>query len=193
MDYDAIEVFNGDHYASLDGVERAMRDWYALLNAGFHTTATGNSDSHKLVFQEAGVPRNWVAMPSDDPGAFDERAFVESVRAGRVVVSSGPFLRLEANDKTVGDAVDPGEVAITVRVDAPPWIDVDHVEILRRGEVLASWDGAFSGSPRFEKKLKATLATGDWIIAIARGTKPMTYLHRAGARPFGFTNPIWVR
>jgi hypothetical protein len=33
---------------------------------------------------------------------------------------------------------------------------------------------------------------GDWILVIARGTKPMSYLYRAGARPFAFTNPIWV-
>ena len=132
-------------------------------------------------------------MPNDDPGAFDEKAFVESVRAGRVIVSSGPFLRFRASDKTVGDTVDAGEVTISVRVEAPPWIDVDHVEILRRREVLASWDGDFQGSPRFEKEIRVNLTKGDWIIAIARGTKPMTYLHRSGARPFAFTNPIWVR
>ena len=49
-----------------------------------------------------------------------------------------------------------------------------------------------SGKPPWHFKAKATLKSGDWVIAIARGTKPMTYLYRSGATPFGFTNPIFV-
>src|SRR6185437_8484806 len=134
LSFDAIEVFNGDHYNHIDKVEDAMRDWYALLDAGFRVTATGNSDSHKLTFQEPGVPRNFVAVPNDDPAAFDERAFVAAVREGRVVVSSGPFLRLAANGKGVGDTIPAGDATISILVDAPPWVDVSKVELVRRGE-----------------------------------------------------------
>ena len=53
--FDAIEVFNGDHYADVPEVEWVMQDWYALLDAGFHHAGTGNSDSHKVAYQEAGI------------------------------------------------------------------------------------------------------------------------------------------
>lgn len=220
MGFDAIEVFNGDHYARIDKVEECMRDWYALLEAGYRVTATGNSDSHRLSFHEAGVPRNLVAVADDDPARFDEKAFIESVRKGRVVVSSGPFIRLTAGGKGVGDTIPAGgAVDIEIVVEAPPWVDVSKVELVRRGEVTDTW-GPFEEPEKAPEKLpkkkgakkpaapkpavppsgprrvvvKATrpLARGDWIIAIARGSKPMSYLHRSGAKPFAFTNPIWV-
>ncbi len=193
LGFDAIEVFNGDHYAMIPKVEDCMRDWYALLDAGYHVTATGNSDSHKLTFHEPGVPRNLVAVPNDDPAAFDERAFVAAVRQGRVVVSSGPFLRLEANGKGVGDTIAAGRAEVTIVVDAPAWVDVSQVQLVRRGELIGEWAAPFPKGPhRVEIHATHPLRKGDWIIAIARGEKPMGYLHRPNARPFAFTNPIWV-
>jgi hypothetical protein len=194
MSFDALEVFNGDHYNHLDLVEAVMKDWFTLLNAGMHFTATGNSDSHKLTFQEAGVPRNLVLVPSDDPAAFDPAAFIEAVRRGRVVVSSGPFVRIEVNGQPVGSTVAAGPATIRVMVDAPPWVVVDRVQLVRRGEVLKEWTGlpAAVGSRVLDAQLDAPLKQGEWVAAIARGSKPMTYLHRSGALPFGFTNPIWV-
>ena len=193
MSFDALEVFNGDHYANLLRVEQCLYDWYALLNAGFRTVATGNSDSHKVGFHEAGVPRTLVAMENDDPAAFDERAFVSAVRAGRVVVSSGPFVQLEAQGKPVGSTIGAGDVDIVVRVDAPPWVDVDRVELYRRGALLRTWAVKPDEARPLERRTREPLAKGDWIIAIARGSKPMTFLHRPNAFPMGFTNPIWAQ
>jgi hypothetical protein len=191
--FEAIEVFNGDHYNAIPKVEECMRDWYALLDAGYRVTATGNSDSHKLVFHEPGVPRNLVGVANDDPATFDERAFVAAVRKGKVVVSSGPFIRFTANGRQVGESVPHGAVELAVEVDAPPWVDVDKVELVRRGQSIATWSAPFPKGPhRFETRLTRPLERGDWVLVIARGTKPMTYLHRPNARPFAFTNPIWV-
>lgn len=194
MGFDAIEVFNGDHYNHIDRVDDVLKDWFALLNAGFRFTATGNSDSHKLTFQEAGAPRNLVLVPSDDPAAFDPGAFFEAVRRGRVVVSSGPFVRVEVNGQPVGSTVAAGPAKIRVMVDAPPWVDVDRVQLVRRGEVMKEWTGLTrgAGSRVLDAQLDESLRKGEWVIAIARGSKPMTYLHRGGALPFGFTNPIWA-
>ena len=194
MSFEALEVFNGDHYNHLDQVEHVMRDWFALLNAGLRFTATGNSDSHKLTFQEAGVPRNLVLVPNDDPAALDPAAFLEAVRRGRVVVSSGPFVRLEINGQPVGSTVAAGQAKIRVLVDAPPWVTIDRVQLVRRGALLKEWTGlpAAVGSRVLDAQIDEPLSKGEWVVAIARGSRPMTYLHRSGALPFGFTNPIWV-
>lgn len=192
MDFDAIEVFNGDHYDHLGEVEKCLRDWYALLDSGMRVTATGNSDSHKLAYHEAGVPWNYVHV-ADDPAKLDERAFVEAIRAGRVVVSSGPFVRMTANGREIGDTVAAGTVEVAVRVDAPPWVDVDRVELVGRGgAVLKAWTIKSTAVTRLDAHAKLALTKGDWIVAVARGKKPMTALHRAGAMPFAFTNPIRV-
>lgn len=194
MSFDTIEVFNGDHYNNVPRVEQVMQDWFALLNAGFRHVATGNSDSHKVSFHEAGTPRNLVAVPADAPSVFDERAFIEAVRAGRLVVSSGLFVRLEIDGKAVGSTVPEGTPEIVVRVDAPPWVDIDRVELIRRGERLREWSAASQAGPRpFEWRTREPLRKGDWVIAVARGSKPMPFLHRSGAMPFGFTNPVWIK
>jgi hypothetical protein len=194
MNFDAIEVFNGDHYAWIARVEECMRDWFALLNAGFRYTATGNSDSHRISFHEPGTPRTLVAVPSDRPGALDERAFVEAIRAGRAVVSSGPFVTLSAGGQGIGSTIAPGAVEVEVRVDAPPWVDVDRVQLIRRGEVMREWFAADLTAPRpTSLKAQVDLKAGDWVIAVARGSKPMTFLHRPNAQPFGFTNAIYVK
>ena len=194
MGFEALEVFNGDHYNHIDAVDIVIKDWFALLNAGFRFTATGNSDSHKLTYQEAGAPRNFVLVPNDDPAAFDQHAFLDAIRRGRVVVSSGPFVRLEINGQPVGSTVAAGPAKIHVIVDAPPWVSVDRVELVRRGEVLKEWTGLThgAGARTLDATIDEPLRKGEWVVAIARGSKPMTYLHRRGALPFGFTNPIWI-
>jgi hypothetical protein len=193
MSFDAIEVFNGDHYTKISKVQECLSDWYALLNAGYRPTATGNSDSHRVSFHEAGVPHNLVLVPDDDPAKLDERAFVDAIRHGRVVVTSGPFVNLKIGDKGVGDTAAAGESEIEVTVDGPPWVDIDEVTLIKRGEGLAGWKvEKRPGKRPWHFKTKATLKKGDWVVAIARGSKPMTYLYRSGAIPFAFTNPIFV-
>jgi hypothetical protein len=194
--FDAIEVFNGDHYAEIAEVERVMHDWYALLNAGVRTTATGNSDSHKATYHECGVPRNLVLVGDDDPARFDgahEARFVDAVRAGHVVVSSGPVVRIEVAGKGPGDTAAAGTDEVHVTVDAPPWVDVSRVELVKQGETVRSWTGPFTKSTRrLDARLDISLAKGDWLLAVARGDQPMTFLARPGAKPFAFTNPVWI-
>jgi hypothetical protein len=82
-----------------------------------------------------------------------------------------------------------------VRVEAPAWVDVSRVTLLRRGVVLHAWEGPFAPpgrEPRFEQKVTEELHKGDWVIAVVRGKKEMSFLHRRGGLPFAFTNPIWV-
>ena len=194
LGFDAIEVFNGDHYASIAEVERVMSDWYAMLDAGVRMTATGNSDSHRITYHEAGVPRNFVRVDDDAPAHFDEARFIEAVRAGRVVVSSGPFVKLEVSGHGVGDDAPPGDDEVHVIVDAPDWIDVSRVDVLVRGQVLRTWSSGFQGpTRRLDATFRSTLRAGDWVIAVVRGERPMEYLPRAGAKPFAFTNPVWIK
>jgi hypothetical protein len=192
--FDALEVFNGDEYSDLGRVEAVLRDWYALLDAGIHATATGNSDSHKLTYHEPGVPRNFVRMTDDSPAAFDPHAFVDAVRHGRVTVSNGPFVWLRAHGAEIGDTIAPGEADIEVHVEAPPWVDVRAVELLVHGKVAHTWDVAPSKTPtRLDAKITLPVRSGDYLLAVVRGREPMAYLHRPGALPFAFTNPIRVQ
>lgn len=194
LGFDAIEVFNGDHYAAIPEVRRAMLDWYALMDSGVHVTATGNSDSHRVTYHECGVPRNLVAMADDDPAHLDPRAFVDAIRAGKVVVSSGVLVRIDVGGRGPGETVPAGDAKIHVTADAPPWVDVTRVELVSHGRVLHAWSGPMAhGVRRLDATFDAKLASGDWVIAVAEGQAPMKFLARDGATPFGFTNAVWAK
>ncbi len=194
MGFDAIEVFNGDHYARIPEVRAVMNDWYALLDAGQHITATGNSDSHRTSYHECGVPRNFVQVADDAPAHLDVRAFVDAIRAGHVVVSSGVLVRIDVAGHGPGETVAAGNVNVHVTADAPPWIDVSRVELVSHGRVLHAWTGPFARAVRrLDATFAATLTAGDWVIAVASGEGEMKFLARPGAKPFGFTNPVWAR
>ena len=81
-----------------------------------------------------------------------------------------------------------------MRVDAPPWVDVTSVDLVRRGEVVMTWHpDSTKSATRLDAGTRLALRSGDWLVAVARGSQPMPFLHRPGALPFGFTNPIHVR
>jgi hypothetical protein len=193
LGFDALEVYNGDHYVEIPEVEEVMRDWYALLDSGLHVMATGNSDSHRFSFHEAGVPRTYVEIGDEDLARFDHRGFIASIRAGRGMVSGGPFVRLTVAGQGIGRTVPGGTHEVVVTVDAPPWIDVSEVEIVRRGVVVERITAPEGATPVTELRTRLTLTRGDWIIAIARGRREMSVLRKRGGMPFSFTNPVWVQ
>ena len=110
-----------------------------------------------------------------------------------MIVSSGPFVRFTVDQAAVGDELAAGEHELHIEVQAPDWIDVSSVELVRRGLVVRRWKVTGSAVRRFDQKLKLETKSGDWLLVIARGTRAMPHLYRKGAKPFAFTNPIWFR
>lgn len=125
----------------------ALEDWEHLLDSGRRVTAVGNSDSHALLDGEAGYPRNLVDLghPVESARAIDDREVARAIRAGRVLVTNGPELRLTVLDPLrtgadgkplevpVGDTVQPradSTVDVHLVVEAAPWVDVTRGALL---------------------------------------------------------------
>jgi len=118
----------------------ALEDWEHLLDLGHRITAVANSDSHKLLDGEAGYPRNLIDLghPVGNARAIDDREVVAAIKAGRVSATTGPEISLTAvtesgEELPPGSIVTPradGSVYLRVVVNAAPWIDVSHVELL---------------------------------------------------------------
>jgi len=162
--YDAVEVFNGDWMYQPDKVERNLLDWYMLLNTGHRFTATGNSDAHRLGYQEAGYPRTFVLVGGEakDAASLAKGAVEAAIRRHRVVVSSGPYITLtraadpkaprppmgprppKARPETVVGhqlKATPGRPTVLVlTVQAACWVPVDTVEVVANGKTLAKFD-----------------------------------------------------
>jgi len=196
-DFDALEVWNGIDNNDMAVTRRNVTDWFDLLNRGHRYTATGNTDAHVLVYQWAGYPRSYVRV-DDGKGVPTPEAIAAAVRAGRVQVTSGPFISLEVGGGAPGDLVSAadGKIQVDVEVRAASWIDADTVEVWINGELAA--EGALSvagkaGAVRGRLSLRLPVQRDVWVAAIARGDKPMTdVLPYTGLAPFAFTNPVFV-
>jgi hypothetical protein len=147
-------------------------DWFALLNLGFRFTAIGNSDTHGTTSVEAGCPRNYVLAPTDDPAFLGDQDVAEAVRAGHVVISYGPFLRVFADGQPPGSILaTSAPVTLSIEVQAPTWVPVDRVELYENGTLVAEWEVVESlvDSLRFYEEVTLQPAVDSWYVAIASG------------------------
>jgi hypothetical protein len=184
LDFDAMELLNGP---SLGPYRRLREDWFALLRQGVVRTATANSDSH-IAGDIAAAPRNLIRI-SDDPANFDEAAFVDAIRAGRVVGTTGPILDAAVGDAKIGELHHGKEGAIRVDVHAAPWIPVSKVRAYVNGNLAHETDASQAMTVWFPH----TFAEDAFVTVEVEGEPDATYGARLpGFTPFAFTNPIYV-
>jgi hypothetical protein len=199
--FDAIEVYNGDDAADLAKVERVLHDFIHLLRTGRRYVATGGSDSHKLAFLDPGVPRTLIAhgLSSDDDtdGSVPIDAALDALKAGNVIVTSGPFV-----SATVAGA-GPGHTAyatgprseLRVRVLAPSWISVSRVRVLQGFDARVLYDVPVppgQAPVRFDHTFGLAHPQGTFVVVTVTGDDPLPNSGRGDLRPFAFTNPIWI-
>ena len=113
--------------------------WLQMLNLGYRIPGVVNTDAH-YAFHGSGFLRNYIASPTDDPAEIRIDDMVRASEAGRLVMTSGPFLEVRGQTDGAGEA-GPGEVLaaadgrlmLHVRVQCPNWFDVDRVQVFVNG------------------------------------------------------------
>jgi hypothetical protein len=96
--------------------------WYQILNAGFRTRASGETDFPCIMAERVGLGRTYVKLD----GALDFDTWCDGLRLGRSYVSDGRshLLAFKANDAAVGEGgselnlAGPGVVHMTAKVAA---------------------------------------------------------------------------
>lgn len=136
-DYHAQEVMNGTQN---DSFFEARAFWFYLLNQGIFRSATANSDSHTLVDNIVGVPRN-IVFSSSTVGDFDENEFNQAVKRGQMFGTNGPMLDARVVDAS--GALHRPRIGLISRTDGPlqlrmllraaPWVPVDEIRIYING------------------------------------------------------------
>ena len=223
-DYDLLEVWNGFDLDRIELFERVFGDWMAMLERGERHVATGSSDSHRVHMQWAGYPRTYIRVAASSHG--DPAAVLNSLRHGHAFVSSGPFLEVAvagavaaesgddgttsgadgaAGDEGIPTSAGPGDSVVvaalpfdvSVRVQAPSWMDVARIEIYcGRQRVSTAAISPSQGAPavlRFEGAIATACSLPAPLVVMARGDEPMrALLARDEALPIAFSNPIWV-
>jgi hypothetical protein len=115
--------------------------WFYLLNAGVVRAGTANSDTHTLVDNVVGTPRN-VVLADTTLEDFDVDAFNRAVREGRLIGTNGPIIEIATTDAAgerrtpSTEAFAPGEGAeLEITVRAAPWVTVDEIRVYVSGEL----------------------------------------------------------
>jgi len=162
-----------------------LDDWFTMLNLGFRFTALANSDTHSTTTTEAGCPRNYVLVGTDEPSFLNDQDVADAVKAGRVVASYGPFMQLTLDDAIIGDELvsSAEELTATVLVQAPSWMDIDRVELYENGTLIHSWEVTGTAAARFEDQVVVTPQKDSWYVAIAMGDGSLAPVFTPVERP----------
>jgi len=174
-------------------------DWFHLFNLGHRFTGVGASDSHARLGNEAGLPRTYVALGTDDPQAVDALALVDALkRKHAATISQGPILTMTVaeGDGAKGGvpigaelAAPSGKVTVNYRLTAAPWVSVSRIFVTVNGKLLA--DKTVSVDPNrdlanspLDGQVLLSLDKDAWIVLDALGDKPMWPMVTGTEEPF---------
>lgn len=189
-----IEVFNDP--PTFDTARESVEDWFSFLNQGVRMWAVGSSDSHGVGARDMviGYPRTCLDLGTDSVETLrtmGPNVVRDGVRSGRFTVVGGVYVDAWARDDvrpggTVGGAA--STESVRVRVQAPPWVDVDVLEVWVDGALSESIEIAESMDVvRFDANVDVG---GSWVVFHAKGDQAMDPIHQDRI-PFGVSSPIF--
>lgn len=186
--FDTMEVINGPECEQL-------RDWFGLLNQGYRVVGVGNSDTHNLS-SPAGFPRNYLPAPSDAPAELTERQIIDGIKSGDSVISASAWLEFAApGGVRPGQLIPGGSIQVDVRALTPPWAEVNHLVVIRNGEVVERLEIGAGEAEIVDFDAPVTLEVGDggdaWFVIIAYGDRPASAVY-PGRPVFAIANPFFL-
>jgi hypothetical protein len=194
-----------------EGVEsvRHRREviWLQMLNRGHRYWCVAVSDAHSVHGNGVGGWRTYVPSSTDAPAEIDWREIVENAKAGRMVITNGPFLEVETLDGAIsgGAARASRSVGLRVKVQTTDWVDIDRVQVLVNGRKREDVNFTRAKNPdmftegvvSFEQEIDVPLSEDSHLIVVAYGEgfdlrTGYGSSSQSGLRPCAYTNPIYV-
>lgn len=181
--------------------------WLQMLNCGHRYAAMAVNDAHSVYGNGVGGWRMYLPSQSDKPAEIDWRENSRHAKAGRSILTSGPFLQVQTDDGTLpgGTTRGPGGVKLKIKVQCTDWIDIDRVQVLVNGRQRKDLnftrqshpDWFSNGVVKFDRTLTVNLSQDAHLIVVATGenhdlatgfgTSP-----QAQIKPCAYHNPIFV-
>ncbi len=181
--------------------------WLQMLNQGRRLWCVAVSDAHRVFGGGVGDWRTYVPSSTDEPGDIDPSEVIRNSKAGQMMITNGPFLKVETTDgQPIGSTViSEGSIDLNVEVQTPNWIEIDRVQVLVNGRQPEQYNfrkdlnpGMFSdGVVKFSETVRVTLQRDAHLIVVATGETTTLELGWGLApqgrwRPVAYTNPIFV-
>jgi len=159
--------------------------WYRLLNLGFHLPAGAGSDTMANYASLRGpVGMNRVFLE----GARDDASMLAALKAGHGFATNGPLLGLLVDGRKPGELI-AARSRLPYRIALRSPVPVDHLELVRNGEVLQRFD-LTGDRMRFDAEGEIADAQGGWVLLRAwnDGADPLLL----DLYPYATTNPVWL-
>lgn len=215
QNYSASDILAGAPYkitAARTGPGRSVsvvREfvWLQLLNQGLTPWGIAVCDAHAVHGNGVGGWRTYVKSNTDDPGKIDWREISRNAKAGRMILSTGPYLEVETGSGIIAGGHDrvSGELELKVRVQCNTWLDIDRVQVLVNGRQAPDYNYTREKHPRmfadgvvkFDQTLKLNLDQDAHIIVVATGENHTLKTGfgssaQSSLRPIAYNNPIFV-
>ncbi len=205
----SAEILNHQPLATRRGSSWPNRTffWLQMLNQGRHVWCVAVSDAHRIFGNGVGDWRTYIPSSTDDPGEIDHAEIIRNAKAGRMMITNGPFLEVEtAGGLPIGSTIQAeGYVDLNIKVQAPNWIDVDRVQVLVNGRMPKELNFTAKTHPRkfrqgvlrFDETVRVPLQQDAHLIVAAVDedsdlSKGWGLNPQGKMRPTAFTNPIYV-
>jgi hypothetical protein len=177
---DTIDVMGSNHLAN-------MPLWYRLLNCGFRIPASAGTDCflNRIPSRLPGSDRAYVHVE----GEFSYGRWIESLKAGRSFVTSGPILSFSVDGLALGETLRldaPREVHLQGQVSAQ--FPLGRIEVVHNGDVVA--EAAVTGDGHtVTLDQRIALDRSGWLALRAEVARTPNL---SGGSGFGHTSPIYV-
>lgn len=181
--------------------------WLQLLNQGLSPKAIAVADAHQVHGNGVGGWRTYVKSSTDDPAKIDWREMSRNAKAGRMILSTGPYLEVETGAGIIAGGLDrvSGAVKLKVRVQCNEWLDIDRVQVLVNGRQLPEYNYTREKNPdmfqsnlvKFDQTVTLNLQQDAHLIVVAIGEKHTLQTGfgssaQSKLQPIAYNNPIFI-
>jgi hypothetical protein len=135
--------------------------WHRLLDAGFRVPLVGGSgkDSNRLPL---GSPRTYAKLPAGEPLTYT--GWVNAVRAGRTVVTNGPFVELAVNGAGPGETAQ-ADGPLAIAASAAGVVPFERLEVVANGQVIGTASATPGELCSARLAWNHPLPDGGWVAA----------------------------
>lgn len=185
------DVVNGN----LDGFEMACLwsdeigssvMYHQFLNMGIPVAITAGTDAFPGYARSMAVGTTRILVYCGEDNSWNN--YLDGIRNGRSVVTSGPMIDLKVDGKMPGGVIDQPKGKVNWEMEVFTNNPLTHIELLVNGKVVwASKQILATGTRKFTGKI--SIPSGGWVAARVYGES--SHWPLMDSYPFAHTSPIW--
>jgi len=181
--------------------------WKQMLNTGRKMWSVAVSDAHSVHGNGVGGWRTYIPSSTDEPSKIDWKEIVRNAKAGRMMMTTGPFLEVTTEDGQIsgGFTRAQGSIQLHVKVQCTDWLQIDRIQVLVNSRKDPSLNFTSSTHPdmfqngrvSFDQTIDVPLSEDSHLMVVAYGENTDLSVGYGSStqsswKPCAYHNPIYV-